>query len=33
MKQPEEENGWLKRVVADSSLYQDMLEDVIKRKL
>ena len=33
LKQLEEENGKLKRIVADLSLDKAMLQDVIKRKL
>ena len=33
LKQLEEENGKLKRIVADLALDKEMLEDVIKRKL
>jgi putative transposase len=33
MKQLEEENGKLKRIVADLSLDKEMLQDVIRRKL
>ena len=33
VKQLEEENGPLKRIVADLSLDKEMLQDVIKRKL
>ena len=33
LKQPEEENGKLKRIVADLALDKEMLQDVIKRKL
>lgn len=33
LKQLEEENGRLKRIVADLSLDKEMLQDVIKRKL
>jgi putative transposase len=33
LKQLEEENGKLKRIVADLSLDKEMLQDVIKRKL
>jgi putative transposase len=33
LKQLEEENGRLKRMVADLSLDKDMLQDVIRRKL
>jgi hypothetical protein len=32
LKQPEEENGKLKRIVADLALDKEMLQDVIKRK-
>ena len=33
LKQPEEENAKLKRLVADLSLDRAMLQDVVKRKL
>jgi transposase len=33
LKQLEDENGRLKRIVADLSLDKEMLQDVIKRKL
>lgn len=33
LKQPEEENGKLKKIFADLSLDKEMLQDVIKRKL
>lgn len=33
LRQLEEENGRLKRIVADLSLDREMLQDVIKRKL
>jgi putative transposase len=33
LKQLEEENAKLKRIVADLSLDKEMLQDVIKRKL
>lgn len=33
MKRLEEENGKLKRIVADLALDKEMLQDVIKRKL
>ena len=33
LKQLEEENGKLKRIVADLALDKEMLKDVIKRKL
>lgn len=33
LKQPEEESGRLKRIVADLSLDKEMLQDVIRRKL
>ena len=33
LKQLEEENGKLKKIVADLSLDKEMLQDVIKRKL
>ncbi len=33
MRELEEENGRLKRIVADLSLDRAMLQDVIKRKL
>jgi putative transposase len=33
LRQLEEENGRLKRMVADLSLDREMLQDVIKRKL
>ena len=33
LKQLEEENGRLKRIVADLSLDKEMLQDAIKRKL
>jgi putative transposase len=33
LKQLEEENGNLKRIVADLALDKEMLQDVIKRKL
>lgn len=33
LKQLEEENGRLKRIVADLSLDKEMLQDVIRRKL
>ena len=33
LKQLEEENGELKRIVADLALDKEMLQDVIKRKL
>jgi putative transposase len=33
LKQLEEENAKLKRIVADLSLNKEMLQDVIKRKL
>jgi putative transposase len=33
LKQLEEENARLKRMVADLSLDKDMLQDVIRRKL
>ena len=33
MRELEEENGRLKRIVADLSLDRDMLQDIIKRKL
>lgn len=33
LKQLEEENGKLKRIVADLSLDKEMLQDVIRRKL
>jgi putative transposase len=33
LRQLEEESGRLKRIVADLSLYKEMLQDVIKRKL
>ena len=33
LKQLEEENGGLKRIVADLSLDKEMLQDVIRRKL
>jgi putative transposase len=33
LKQPEEENGRLKRIVADLSLDKEMLQDVIRRKI
>ena len=33
LKQLEEENGRLKRMVADLSLDNDMLQDMIRRKL
>jgi putative transposase len=33
LKQREEENGKLKRIVADLALDKEMLQDVIKRKL
>lgn len=33
LKQLEEENGRLKKIVADLSLDKEMLQDVIKRKL
>lgn len=33
MRELEEENGRLKRIVADLSLDRTMLQDVIKRKL
>lgn len=33
LKQLEEENARLKRIVADLSLDKEMLQDVIKRKL
>ena len=33
LKQLEDENGKLKRIVADLSLDKEMLQDVIKRKL
>ena len=33
LKQLEEENGMLKRIVADLALDKEMLQDVIKRKL
>lgn len=33
LRQLEEENGRLKRIVADLSLDKEMLQDVIKRKL
>ena len=33
LKQLEEENGKLKRIVADLALDKEMLQDVIKRKL
>ena len=33
LKQLEEENGKLKRIVADLALNKEMLQDVIKRKL
>ena len=32
LEQPEEENGRLKRIVADLSLGTEMLQDVLKRK-
>jgi putative transposase len=33
LKQLEEKNGKLKRIVADLALDKEMLQDVIKRKL
>ena len=33
LRQLEEENGRLKRILADVSLDKEMLQDVIKRKL
>ena len=33
LKQLEDENNKLKRIVADLSLYKEMLQDVIRRKL
>ena len=33
LRQLEEENGRLKRIVADLALDKEMLQDVIKRKL
>jgi putative transposase len=33
LKQLEDENGKLKRIVADLSLDKEMLQDVIRRKL
>jgi len=33
LRELEEENGRLKRIVADLSLDKEMLQDVIKRKL
>lgn len=33
LRQLEEENGKLKRLVADLSLYKAMLQDVLARKL
>jgi putative transposase len=33
LRQAEEENGELKRIVADLALGKEMLQDVIKRKL
>jgi putative transposase len=33
LQQLEEENGKLKRIVADLALDKEMLQDVIKRKL
>jgi putative transposase len=33
LKQLEEENGKLKRIVADLALDKEMLQDVVKRKL
>ena len=33
MRQLEEENGRLKRIVADLTLDREMLQDVIRRKL
>jgi putative transposase len=33
LKQLEEENGKLKRIVADLAFDKEMLQDVIKRKL
>lgn len=30
---PEQENAWLKRIVADLSLDKEMLQDVIKQKI
>jgi len=33
LKQLEEENGKLKRIVADLALDKEMFQDVIKRKL
>ena len=33
LKQLEEENGKLKRIVADLALDKEMLQDLIKRKL
>lgn len=33
LKQIEDENGRLKRIVADLTLDREMLQDVIKRKL
>ena len=33
LKRLEEENGKLKRIVADLALDKEMLQDVIKRKL
>ena len=33
MKQLEDENGRLKRIVADLTLDREMLQDVIRRKL
>jgi len=33
LKQLEDENTRLKRIVADLTLYREMLQDIIKRKL
>lgn len=33
LKQLEDENGWLKRIVADLTLDREMLQEVIKRRL
>ena len=33
LKQIEDENSKLRKVVADLSLYKEMLQDVIRRKL
>ena len=33
LKQLEDENNWLKKIVADLTLDREMLQDVIRRKL